>query len=538
MPEGDLPSEVTGWGGREPERVALPGEATSVFPSHGSGPVPDASVTFESQAIDGKTVVVQRVSTEVDAELQLEVLPNEDVSEQVRIDAGTRENVEVELTRSFDEPTQLKVDMDAVESGREIATARATIFPNADTIEPGINVTEVPADPDAGFEYPYFLYAPAAPPEARGGPVLVETNNTGTSTDDYQRHKDAARELIKGNWNGGSGRAISDQLFVPFVVPAFPRPRDEPVSFRRDIHQLDTEAMRIDSGPLQRVDLQLLAMVEDARRRFREQGYPVEDGLLLNGFSASGQFTHRFTILHPEEVTAVTAGGVNGMPTLPVEEASGYTLNYQIGVADIAELTGEPFNRDAYAEVDQFLYLGELDGSDTIPFDDSWSDEQREIALDVYGQNMQRDRFPYSKSLYEEEGIDNTVFRIYEQVGHNPRPVIDDLVEFHRRALNGEETSSLGGYVGDPDPPEAALSFSPESPTAGEAVTFDATESIAPGGELVVTTWDFGDGNTGATPTPTHMFPEPGEYTVKVRVVDDNGKSAIATEKIIVEGDG
>jgi hypothetical protein len=538
VPDGEPPSELAGRGDGIRERVAATGDGPGVYPSRSDGPTPDASVTFESQAIDGRTVVVKRVTTEVDAEFQLEIPPSEDVSKQVRVNAGTHQNVEVELTRTFDEPTQLRVDLDDIETGREIASAVAAVFPNAETVEPGIEVTEVPADPEAGFEYPYFLYAPAAPPEARGGPVLVETNNTGTSTDDYQRHKDAARELIKGNWNGGSGRAISDQLFVPFVVPAFPRPRDEPVSFRRDIHQLDTEAMRIDSGPLERVDLQLLAMVEDARGRFRKRGYPVEDGLLLNGFSASGQFTHRFTVLHPKKVTAVTAGGVNGMPTLPIEEAKGHTLNYQIGVADVAEITGDPFDREAYAEVDQFLYLGELDGSDTIPFGDSWSDAQREIALDVYGQNMQRDRFPYSKSVYEDAGIDGTVFRIYEKVGHNPRPVIDDLVEFHQRALDGEETASLGGYVGNPSPPVATLSYSPESPTAGETVSFDATGSRAPGGELAVTTWDFDDGQTGSTPTPTHTFADAGEYTVEVRVVDGNGKSATETATVTVEGDG
>lgn len=504
--------------------------------SHNSGPTPDASASFESQTIDSRTVVIDRVSTSVAAEFQLEKLPNEDISQERRIDPGTYDDLEIELIRSVDGPTQLKLDMDAIESGQEIATARATVFPNADgEVKPGVSVTEVPADPAAGFEYPYFLYAPAAPPEFRGGPVLVETNNTGTSTDDYQRHKDAARRLSEGAWNGGSGRRISDRLFVPFVVPAFPRPRREPVSFERDIHQLDTETMRLDEGPLERVDLQLLAMVEDARQRLQSMEYPVEEGLLLNGFSASGQFVHRFTVLHPEEVTSVTAGGVNGMPTLPIGAAAGETLNYQLGVADVEELTGDPFDREAYAAVDQFLYLGELDGSDTIPFDDSWSDTQRGKALNIYGQNMQRDRFPYSKSVYQQAGITGTVFRIYRRVGHTPVPVIDDLVEFHRRALNGGETAALGGHVGDPEPPEPALSFEPTTPQAGETVTFDASDSRTPGGGAVVTTWAFGDSGTGSGTEPSHTYVEAGEYTVEVRVIDSNGTAASTSETISVE---
>ncbi|PSP16052.1 PKD domain-containing protein, partial [Halobacteriales archaeon QH_10_67_13] len=337
------------------------------------------------------------------------------------------------------------------------------VLPNVDgELADPIEVTRVSADPDRGFEYPYFLSAPARPVEESPRPLLVQPNNTGEATDDYQRHLEDARQTARRS----SGRRIGDRLLMPLLVPAFPRPESDPVDYTHDVHQLDTETMGLREGPLANVDEQLLAMAADARRRLRDRGYPVEEGLALNGFSASGQFVNRFTALHPGEVRSVTAGGINGMPILPREEADGYTLNYQLGVADLEELTGEPFDREAFAAVDQFLYLGELDGSDTIGFRDSWSPEQEQKALEVYGHNMQRDRFPYAKS-------------VYERVSHTTFPVLEDLIEFHRRALEGGDTGAFGGNVGDPEPPEATFTVATSDPSAGEAIRFDAGGATA-----------------------------------------------------------
>ena len=84
------------------------------------------------------------------------------------------------------------------------------------------------------------------------------------------------------------------------------------------------------------------------------------------------------------------------MPILPITEAKGHTLNYQIGVADVGALTGDPFDLTAYRNVDQYIYMGSEDENDTLPNDDAWSPEQREIARDVYGDDMQEDRLPYA----------------------------------------------------------------------------------------------------------------------------------------------
>lgn len=334
-------------------------------------------------------------------------------------------------------------------------------------------ITFVPANGEAGFNYPYYLYTPKTTTDGER-PLLVQTNNTPTHADDFEKHKQFAEDAVRG----GFARAVSDELRVPLLVPVFPRPKSEPVTWRQDIHQLDTETMHIAEGPLERVDRQLLRMVADAKDRLAESPYPVSDRIIMNGFSASGLFANRFTALHPDRVQSVTAGGVNGMPILPISEARGHTLNYQIGIADVESLVGEPFDLERFRAVDQFIYLGENDENDTLPYDDSWSQEQRSIATDVYGEDMQEDRFPYAESVYEEVGA-AAEFKIYEGVGHRvTREILGDVVAFHKRSARGL-TEDAEGTTRDEPATGTPSTASPQPRTTLATDRRSATETPA-----------------------------------------------------------
>lgn len=283
-----------------------------------------------------------------------------------------------------------------------------------------------PTDSDP-FNYPYYLSVPPTETE-RERPLLVQPNNTGTATDDFDTHRRAARRDAES----GFPRLLSDELGVPLLVPVFPRPESAPVDWRHYVHQLDTETMHISDGPLERVDRQLIGMIEDARDRLDDE-LPIGEQVMLNGYSASGNFVNRFTILHPELVTSVTAGGVNGMVTLPRSEADGQTLNYQLGVADLEDLTGSPFDLAAFRAVDQYIYMGAADENDTLQADDAWNEQQRALARAVYGEDMQADRFPFCESVYQGAGA-SAEFRLYDGVGHTVTEAIErDVIEFHRQ---------------------------------------------------------------------------------------------------------
>ena len=68
---------------------------------------------------------------------------------------------------------------------------------------------------------------------------------------------------------------------------------------------------------LERIDLQLLKMIDDARERFAARGINLDSKVFLWGFSASGQFVSRFVMLHPDRVKAASFGSPMYGPTVP-----------------------------------------------------------------------------------------------------------------------------------------------------------------------------------------------------------------------------
>lgn len=388
----------------------------------------------------------------------------------------------------------------------------------------------IEADSDAGFNYPYYLYSPNKSSADDATPLLVEPNNTGTSTDDFEQHRQRARETAER----GVGRAVADELNSPLLVPVFPRPRSDPVDFTHYVHALDDTTMAIEDGPLERVDLQLLSMVEDARDRLRTDDYPIdESGIMLNGFSASGTFVDRFTVLHPDEVISVTAGGVNGMPLLPTDEFDEQELPYHVGTADVEDLTGEEVDRDALDSTNQFLYMGAEDENDTIPFGDAWTDDElRQLALDVYGDNMVYERFPTSQKIYEDVEVE-AQFRVYSGVGHTPRPATTDIIEFHRRSIAGEGVSDLGETI-VPDP---HIDLSATTASVGEEIELDASQSTgAVDADVVAYQWDFGDGSEATGETTTVAYSEQGLFTVVLTIVTERGNEYQTTAEIDIGG--
>jgi len=86
-------------------------------------------------------------------------------------------------------------------------------------------------------------------------------------------------------------------------------------------------------------------------------------------------------------------------------------------------------------------------------------------------------------------------------------------------------------------PPVANFTYTPQTPKTGEEIAFDASSSYDPDGQIVKYEWDFGDGNviTTTEPVVTHVYTQPGSYTVTLIVIDDNGLSSSVTNTIVVQ---
>jgi hypothetical protein len=85
--------------------------------------------------------------------------------------------------------------------------------------------------------------------------------------------------------------------------------------------------------------------------------------------------------------------------------------------------------------------------------------------------------------------------------------------------------------------PRPLFSVSPETPEIGEQVAFDASASYAPGepgGTITEYVWDFGDGSSGTGATTTHAYDQPGTYSVRLTVVDDEDLNHTQGEPVVV----
>ena len=254
---------------------------------------------------------------------------------------------------------------------------------------------------------------------------MVEPNNTGEYSVNMAVHDEAAI----GNL-GWARYNYADEVGCAVLVPVFPRPKSYGYMYT---HALTRETLENKAGSLVRIDLQLIAMVEDLKERCKSQSINLEAKFLMNGYSASGVFVNHFAAIHPERVQAVAAGGINCMPILPAANWEGERLIYSVGIADLGEITGAAFNLAEYKKVPQFLYMGADDQNDTLPHSMCFTEEERQIIIKVLGEDM-HGRWPKAQAIYTAQGCDKVTFKTYPGVGHSDaatnNQITADIVAF------------------------------------------------------------------------------------------------------------
>ncbi len=268
----------------------------------------------------------------------------------------------------------------------------------------------VARNPAKGFHHDYILFIPKGTQLNKKTFLLVEPNNTGKISDSVEIHKKYAIDLASVS---SVGNNISTELRIPLLVPIFPRPASQPLMYT---HALDRDVMLEEATELKRLDLQLLGMIADAQSMLSKMEIPVDNKIFMNGFSASGTFTNRFSLMHPDKIKALAIGGFNGKLMIPRNEINGVKLNYPIGTNDFSAISGDSFDMAAYKQIPQFIYMGKLDDNDAVQFDDAYNEEERKIINENLGKNVQ-ERYFKCQQIYAENNI-NAIFNTYETVGH------------------------------------------------------------------------------------------------------------------------
>jgi glutamine cyclotransferase len=86
--------------------------------------------------------------------------------------------------------------------------------------------------------------------------------------------------------------------------------------------------------------------------------------------------------------------------------------------------------------------------------------------------------------------------------------------------------------------PSASFQISSDTPVTNEDIEFDASQSSHPNNSITRYKWDFDDDGTIEEETDsaiiTHQYSQPGEKTIGLTVVDENGQSDTITKQISV----
>ena len=85
-------------------------------------------------------------------------------------------------------------------------------------------------------------------------------------------------------------------------------------------------------------------------------------------------------------------------------------------------------------------------------------------------------------------------------------------------------------------PPVASFTYTPDNPAVGETITFNASLSYDPDGDLINYEWDFGEGNAVSRTEEivTHSYAVAGDYGVGLSVTDDKGATNTSSATITV----
>ena len=321
-------------------------------------------------------------------------------------------------------------------------------------------LVKIEPNPAKGFYWAYYLYVPSSITGRANGNLylLVQPNNTGYPSDNQSVHDEAAKNLMFGR------RHFAEDLKVPLLVPTFPRLIVwGPSPYEIYTHALDRNTLLTEIDNLKRIDLQLIAMIDDVTEKFSLAGITVENKVLMMGFSAAGAFVNRFTLLHPERVRAAAIGHSGGWPISPLGEWNGVKLEYPIGVWDVKELVGKEFNIISVKSIPLYFYMGDQDTNDM------WGPGS--LVSELFG-DTQVKRWPIAENMYKSVGCASR-FVLYPGVGHTiTQKMVDDVKTFFLEQI---ANTPPGENVQVTPTPDVSVTFS--SVTTGGSTT--ATTSSA-----------------------------------------------------------
>lgn len=289
----------------------------------------------------------------------------------------------------------------------------------------------IPANPEKGFHYPYYLGIPKNANKSRYKRLIVESNNSVMVNDILEFHIDDAKVNVTGR---SLAAYVSEILGIPILMPVFPRPMTDWDNLPY-MQFLDRKSLLSDDKDMKRADLQLTAMIKDAQKLLEKNNLKVDEKIFMTGFSSSAKFAQRYTVLHPEMVKAIIVGGIASTAVLPLSKYNGVDLRYPVGVSDLKELIGYEFNEKEYKKVAQFMYMSDQDTNDATEWRDCFEEEDAQTIWSLLGRKQLFDRWNNTIKAIDDNGFSSSIqFHMYEGIGHGiPQALFHDSLEFFKK---------------------------------------------------------------------------------------------------------
>lgn len=304
----------------------------------------------------------------------------------------------------------------------------------------------VEPDPEAGFSNPYLLYQPDQRSESEQPLFVLPLNGPSVETQEELR-SELQRRINHPLFQ------IARLLELPALVPGLPRTPDDGPDFIQSLalpslgdgDRLKHAATdKFPASSLERIDEQVSGMIDHAKEQLTEQNHPIADQIQMVGFSASAQFSARYAFLNPERVSRVSLGG-NGAYPLPKDSHAGTETPYPLGTADYESITGREFNREAWASISQYIFVGRND--QPLPDSDTRgyypiSHKHNDKAVAVFGENRITDRLPVTREVYKGANA-KSIIEIFDDAGHEiNRDMRAAVVQHHEETVAPAQTTA------------------------------------------------------------------------------------------------
>ncbi len=401
-------------------------------------------------------------------------------------------------------------------------TEKVTYFsqfgPNLDVVAPGEDVlscwTEVPRNDPYGGKYERISGTSMACPVVSGVAALALSGIEGDVSPDVVRYhlKNTAVDVGEERFKQGAG-----------LVDAAAAVRG-----RSDIAvpTVEARAGTVVATPGYEVEFEAVES-GDPDGEVVEHRWNFDDGTTATGrevshaFDSPGQYGVTVTAVDDDGVTRTDAVDVQirerGDDRLVCDEREYETVQGQTDPDESFTTTYEP-------TLDELCRL-------EVSVEGMRSDVDLYLTLDGRTPTTDDyDRESTSRLRLDSVHLGERALDDVDEVG----VLVDAPFESAHFTLTFEEVGiSFEGGDGNNEFPQVAATASPVVPVVGEAVTFDASGTTDPDGEVVEYAWDFKNGETATGPVVEHVYDEAGTYSVELEVTDD--EDATAVEIVTVE---